>query len=119
MITRKLHIKSIDNLAYIQNKQDKYSYAFRRLYKMLDSSTDSNFINKFKSTFNLNDIEYRSLLSQVKSFKDREITTWNDKQKRITLLTDQLNNTPSLTKRKKYKLHKTIQHLQNGRKRRN
>lgn len=114
MITRKLHIKSIDNLAYIQNKQDNYSYAFRRLYKMLDSATDNNFIIKFKSTFNLNDIEYRSLLSQVKSFKDREITTWKGKRERITILTNRLNNDTDLTKRKKYKLHKTIQHLQNG-----
>lgn len=81
---------------------------------MIDSATDNDFINKFKTTFNLNDIEYRSLLSQVKSFKDREITTWNEKQQRITLLNDQLNNTTDPTKRKKYKLYKTIQHLQNG-----
>lgn len=114
MITRKLHIISCDNPDYIHNKQSNYSYAFRRLYKMLDESADKNFITKFKTTFNLNEIEYRSLLSQVKSFRNREIIQTQQKQERIVLLQDQICNNTSLSKRKKYKYYKSIFKLKKG-----
>jgi hypothetical protein len=61
---------------FIENKCNNYSYAFRRMYKMIDESSDVNFIIKFKNTFNLNDIEYRSLLNDVKSFKDRDLVIY-------------------------------------------
>ena len=110
MLTRKLHIIEIDNSAYIKHKQKNYSYAFRRLYKMLDEASDYDFIFKFKQAFSLNDIEYRSLLSEVKSFRDREITLTKEKEQLICELNKQLEN-KELSKKEIYSIHRKIRKL--------
>jgi len=109
MITLKLYIKNISDVAFIQNKCNNYSYAFRRMYKMIDESSDVNFIIKFKKTFNLNDIEYRSLLNDVKSFKDREL---KQKEKLLQKIKDISDNIDSITnKHKKFKLLNRLSYL--------
>ena len=109
MITLKLHIKNTSDVVFIQNKCSDYSYAFRRMYKMIDESSDINFIMKFKNAFNLNDIEYRSLLNDVKSFKNREL-----KQKeKLTHKIDDLNKSIDFitNKHKKFKLLNRLSYL--------
>ena len=53
MITRKLHITGIDNASLIIERCKQYSYAFRLLYKMVDESSDTAFIERFKATYAL------------------------------------------------------------------
>ena len=113
MITRKLHIKSCSDSAYIKRKQENYSYAFRRLYKMLDSSTDGEFIAQFKETFDMKDIEYRSLVMQIKSFKEKELTTYKEKERRIANLDKRLAE-GNMTDRQVYKAYRTIRLLSAG-----
>ena len=113
MLTRKLHINHCENPEYIREKQVRYSYAFRRMYKMLDSSADPEFIERFKETFSLTDIEYRSLVSEVKSFKDRENTMYEDKKERIGELQEKIDS-GKLDKRKKYKALMKIIRLSQG-----
>lgn len=102
MTTKKLHIKHLDNTSFVDGKVERYSYAFRRLYKMLDESFDSTFVYKFKETFHMNDIEYRSLLSDVKSFRNREDELNAEKREKILELQDKLNDSKT-SKRERFK----------------
>ena len=113
MITRKLHIKLCSDSAYIRHKQENYTYAFRRLYKMLDSSTDGEFIAQFKETFDMKDMEYRTLVTQVKSFKEKELTTYKEKERRIADLEKRLAE-GNMTDRQVYKAYRTIRLLKAG-----
>lgn len=109
MITLKLKIKNISDNTFIQNKCTNYSYAFRGMYKMIDESSDINFINKFKKTFNLNDIEFRSLLNDVKSFKERDL---KQKEKQIQKIKELNKDIDSITnKHKKFKLLNRLSYL--------
>jgi hypothetical protein len=78
MITLKLKIKSINsfnnidisninNSNYITNKQLNYSYAFRKLYNNINKIDEIFYYKQIKLKFYLNDIELRSLISEVKS----------------------------------------------------
>lgn len=100
-------------MEFIKQKQHNYSYAFRRLYKMIEESTDKEFICKFKEVFSLNDIEYRSLVSDVKSFKKREQEAWEVKQESIDELVESLEN-EKLTKRERFKALRKISYLSKG-----
>lgn len=77
---------------------------------MFEESADKTFIDKFKEIFSLNDIEFRSLLSEVKSFKKREETDWKNKQNRIADLTESLEK-GNLTKRERFKIMRSIAYL--------
>lgn len=113
MLTRKLHITHCENPEYIRGKQITYSYAFRRMYKMFESSADPGFISRFKETFSLNDTEYKSLVPEVKSFKDREYTMYENKRERIEDLQERIDN-GQLDNRKTYKTLLKIKHLSQG-----
>lgn len=114
MTTKKLYIKYLNDIEFVEQKQSNYSYAFRRLYKMIEESSDKDFITQFKTTFSLNDIEYRSLLADVKSFKKREQEEWESNEKTINDLIDELNNNEKLTKRERFKKMKKIAYLSKG-----
>lgn len=66
MITIKLNIKNTTDSTFIKNKQLNYSYVYRKLYNNINFIDDKNYLSKFKIDFNLNDIEIRSLISEVK-----------------------------------------------------
>ena len=83
MTTLKLYITDMEDANFIKEKQNNYSYAFRLLFKMIEESSDKSFIDRFMTRFNLNDIEYRSLLCEVKSRKERVNTARNKKQNKI------------------------------------
>ena len=108
MITRKIRIKSISDNGFVKEKQSHYSYAFRNLYKRFEESTDSNFIKGFKIKFNLNDIEYRSIVSEVKSFKNRYLTSIKNKKDRIEDIKKEIINlwNKEVTKKNKYAIYK-------------
>ena len=113
MTTKKLYIKHCEEVGFIKEKQTNYSYAFRRLYKMLEESADENFICEFKKTFSLNDMEYCSLVSDVKSFKKREQEEWDSKKKTVEKLNEKLKD-DKLTKRKRFKILRRIAKLSSG-----
>ena len=88
-------------------KQQLYSYGFRRLYKMFEESCDAGFVSKFKEKFSLNDIEYRSLLAEVKSFKKREEAQKERKIEKINELQEELAN-PNISKRERFKKMRSL-----------
>ena len=106
--------KFIDNIDLIDLKLNRYTYGRNYLYKTFDQHEDKNHIEYIKNKFNLNDIEYRSLVSIIKSNKN-SLDTINDKKlKRIESLTEYLNilkEKEKLTKKDKYNIKKTIEKI--------
>jgi hypothetical protein len=84
MLSIKLKIKSIFDVDYIKNKQQQYSYAFRKLWSNINKIKDNNYLNELKFKFDLTDIEVRSLISDVKT--KFEQTTTEKKNKEIEIL---------------------------------
>lgn len=80
---------------------------------MLEESSDKDFIEQFQQTFGLTDIEYRSLVSDVKSFRKKEESTWDAKTEKIADLNEQLGG-DSLSKRDRFKANRKIAHLSRG-----
>lgn len=108
MITRKLKIMYFDDVNFIEDKVKNYSYAIRLMCKMIDESADSNFISKFKEHFKLTDIEYRSLVADVKAKIALFETSNENKKKKIEELNNRLSNNKDLTKKEKYAIFNKI-----------
>lgn len=111
MITRKFKIIGLDDAFFVSEKCRNYSYAFRLLFKMFDESEDPEIINRFQERFQLKDIEFRSLVSQVKAKKDSIVKQKENIEDEIIELEESLADDEELTKRKKYKIHKKISRL--------
>ena len=111
MITRKMKITYCSDFDFVKNKVKSYSYAMRLMCKMIDESSDNNFIAKFKTRFNLTDIEYRSLVADAKAKITSTETTNENKKKKIEELDKRLFNTKDLTKREKYKIFNKVAFL--------
>ena len=110
MTTKKLHITALSDTEFIIEKMERYSHAFRLLYKMVDESADKAFMERFKERFMLNDIEYRSIVAEVKSFKKREQTEKENKIERIAEL-EELISSEGTPKRKRIKFLKKLARL--------
>ena len=83
MITRKMKITYCSDFDFVKNKVKSYSYAMRLMCKMIDESSDNNFIAKFKTRFKLTDIEYRSLVADAKAKITSTETNNENKKKKI------------------------------------
>lgn len=105
------HITYISDEKLVQNKVKTYTYAFHSLYKQFELSTDKNFIEMFKQQFQLNEMEYRSLVIDTKSFINREYTQCQQLIYDIEYLQYQLNNI-QLNKHKRYKLQQKLSYKQ-------
>ena len=90
MITFKLPTLEIDDIEFILGKQDEHSWAYHYCYKTYDESCDDSYEERIKSRFGLNDIECRSVMSDVKSDREKELTQKENKQKRIEELEQEL-----------------------------
>ena len=111
MQTIKLHIKSISDVKFIVNKQQMYSYAVRKIYKHMDKVEDKVFIEFICNKFNLNDIEYRSILSQAKIKLAQVQTNKIEKEEKIMLLYKEINELRKDDKNRiriKFKAHNNL-----------
>ena len=117
MLTTKNHITHCSDPEFILDKQQQYSYAFRFLYQTIEESSTLDYQNKFKLRFNLTDIEFRSVVNEVKSFIKKEESDKKNKQKKLEEKLEEyqeLRSKPNLTKKENYKLfdlHNDIQFL--------
>lgn len=126
MLTIKLNIKSCSDFDYIHQKQKNYSHAFRILYKYYNNISNPDFIDSISNKFNLNQIETRSLIAEVKTRFNQ--TTINKKELEENIINNQnklnnlkleLNNnndkySKNVLRRKIFKLNNKI-NLQNKR----
>ena len=90
MITFKLPTLEIDDIEFILGKQDVYTYAYHYCYITFDESCDESYEEHVKSRFGLNVYEYRAIMSDVKSDREKELTQKENKQKRIEELEQEL-----------------------------
>ena len=104
----KLHIKKLSNPGLITRDMNNYTNAFMLLYKMLDTASDMEFMKRFKQRFNLTDIAYRSLASEVKAARNQDITNDNERRERIEELTETLGKTEP---EKRYRIYRKITDL--------
>jgi len=74
MKTIKLKIKEISDVNYVINKQNNYSYAFRKLWKNIDKIKIVEYFKYLKCNFYLTDIELRSLINEVQTKYKQTLT---------------------------------------------
>ena len=110
MTTKKLHITELSDTGFIREKMERYSHAFRLLHKMVDESSDKAFMERFKERFMLNDIEYRSIVAEVKSFRKREQTENEKNVEKIEELEELLTKAET-PKRKRFNTLKKLSYL--------
>ena len=64
-----------ESVAFLKEKQLNYSFAFRKCYKNYHKLKDIQFINFIKDNFKMNDIEFRSVATEVKT-RFKQTTTF-------------------------------------------
>lgn len=114
MITRKMKIIQCTDVDFIADKINNYVYAFHLLMKKMDESSDEQFIKRFKERFGLNDIEYTSIVSNVKARLLSSETNDKNKKERIKELEETLKSEEKLKKRDKYKIFNKIAFLKHS-----
>lgn len=85
MITESLDIEKIleEDYNFIERKQWSYTSAFHYLYRKSDEEKNKHLIDHIKKTFHLNDIEYRSALSESNQLRSAFLTQLKEKEERI------------------------------------
>jgi hypothetical protein len=115
VITIKLNIKENGDSSFVLKKQKEYSYAFRKLY-VCNNINDVELANLLKIRYNLNTIEYRSLIEDVKTKKSQMIASKTKIEESIVELTleiSKLKEKDKLTKkeiRNLFKLNNSCEH---------
>ncbi len=110
MITLKLKIKNINNIDFINNKINNYSYAYRKLFNNLTSIENDKTIKKnFCKKYELDSYDYLSLLQEIKT-KRSQVKTLKDSL--ISQEKNILNRLKTETnKHKIYKLNKKLKSI--------
>ena len=101
MITLKHHIKSLSDAEFILHKQLNYSYAFRKLYHNIDKLKDVEYLKIIKDEYHLNDIELRSIISEVKTKFKQTKTNKEQLEADIVSLESDIKKVELLPKSKK------------------
>ena len=79
MISIPLHIDEIDDFEFVSERQKNYSFAFRKLYAVFGNKNKKDATEFIQEKFNLNDIEARSLYSDVQMKVSQTITNNENK----------------------------------------
>jgi IS605 OrfB family transposase len=96
--TTPLNIKECSDSEFIFWKQVNYSYAFRKLHSNIDKISDITFQKQIQKQFSLTDIEFRSLVSEVKTKIEQTKTNKQNQEERIMSLIqdiEKLKNNPN------------------------
>src|ERR1035437_6383058 len=91
MLSIPFNIISCSDFSFIKEKQQEYSYAFRKLYKNFDKITDKTYLKNLGTTYNLDAYMIYCLVTDVEnSFKTFEISK-NNTEKDIVDIQKELN----------------------------
>jgi len=112
MITYKLKIHKTDNIDLIKEYQNRYSYAYRKMFKNYKLLTNKDFKNKIKKKFKINDYIYSSLNEEIETKVKQVITFKNQNIEKQENIKEELNNCTNKTR--KFKLTKKLQELENS-----
>jgi len=120
--TISLPISECSDVDYINKHSELYSNAFRSMYHRIEESSDDNVVNHYKKRYNLTDIGYRSLVTDVKASissmeESKKIKLKNieviEKEiqyltKRVNELEDKKDKNYYKLKQNRYKLYKKL-----------
>jgi IS605 OrfB family transposase len=114
MLSLNLPIIHNSDTNFVEDKMNQHAYAFRYMFRTLDESGNRQYDDNIKNKFKLNDTEYSSLETVVKTFFKQCETNNKKTQKRINnkldeieeLKTKQQDPKKFLTKKEKRSLHK-------------
>jgi len=119
MITIPITHKSVSDEAFLIKKQIDYAYAFHKIHKGLHRLDDGIFPKYIQTKFNLTDIEFRSLVSQVKCKFEQTVTEKADKEQKIVELSKEILELEKEKKSNKitrqlFKKRNKIKHLEDS-----
>ena len=119
MITIPITHKSVSDEAFLIKKQIDYAYAFHKIHKGLHRLYDGIFPKYIQTKFNLTDIEFRSLVSQVKCKFEQTVTEKDGKEQRIVELSKEILELEKEKKSNKitrqlFKKRNKIKHLEDS-----
>jgi hypothetical protein len=109
MQSLKFKIKNCDNLPFIQEKQETYSFAFREGYSKISQLGKAGVVKLAKEKYGLNDNEADSLVSSVSSKFNQTKTSKEKAEGRILVLTnkiEELDKNKTKTKKERRSAHK-------------
>lgn len=97
------------NTKYIEKKLKDFSFCLRYLYKNYEKLSDKDTFNYCKERWNLNDIELRSIITEVKQIKISFDSKKKDVENEINEIKDQIFwlNKEAVNSPKKYKFLKS------------
>ena len=101
MKTRQLTIKSVSDEAFLLKKRVNYSCAFHAIFKALHKLDDDDFVKYIYKKFQFTDIEFRSLVSDVKTKFEQIVTDKAKKEAKIVDVLEQIQELKKLDKSKK------------------
>ena len=117
MITEVANIKyhNEEDKQFIHDKQVDFTGCFHFLFKKIQERRTKGFINHVKDKFNLNDIEYRSIESEVKQLHSASKAHKKEHQERIDEINEEINellkernNAKEKTKKHKKEITRSI-----------
>lgn len=117
MITIPLHIKECNDIDFIANKQENYSYAFRKVYTNYHKINDKKFAEYIQKKYKMTDIEFDSLQSNVTNKFEQTKTNKSNKEERTMNLSFDLKEISEKEKsnrniRMMFKKHNKIKQLE-------
>lgn len=119
MKTIPVNIKSCSDVEFISDKRINYTYAFRQLHKHNDKIDNKKYIDDLKKKYNLNEIEFRSLKSEVNVKLAQTTTNKNNREADLMWAIYDLEKLQKkeITKKntqKKFKLHNKIKRIEDS-----
>ena len=99
MIDITLNIKYVSDFGLVSRMRERYSYGFRYAYRRIFIKEAGDLMDELKALRGFNDIEVRSLYSEVKMKFDQVMTDKANKEKRIVSIEKRLKKLNEKEKR--------------------
>ena len=120
MKTIPLNNKECSDVLFIENKQSNYTYAFRKLHKHYHKIDDKKFEDSLRKKYNLTDIEFRSLKSDVSTKFSQTVTNKQGQEEELMWAEHDLKELKNNGKKSKnntrniFKKHNKIKSLEDS-----
>ena len=113
------HVNKCSEPGFIAEKQQQYSYAFRKLYANNKRCDDIAFTEFIMEKYHLTDIEYRSLKSDVATKISKTQTNKSNQEEKIVDIAEDIKELQDeefskQNTRSKFKKHKKIKQLEDS-----
>ena len=99
MIDITLNIKHVSDFGLVSKMRERYSYGFHYAYKRVSIEESSDLMEELKALRGFNDIEVRSLYSEVKMKFDQVVSDKANKEKRVVSIEKRLKKLNEKEKR--------------------